>query len=338
MSQDTTGGGQFAAFEQRPDNKLWLFYKKNRLRKAYVLAYTWHEGRAGALAAFHVALDEVEGTEIEKPEECLVEVGCTVVFVPTKGTDYRIVETTVAMSGADLRELSKKSSASASAFPQLPTLEDKELSPACLTTEMVEELSSDPTSNGKAEHDDVECENGEIFQTIQEKMLRLKKSSMYGLDSEELESNDALAPQNAGCTNCGGAGYRHRGSDVWSPCIVCNNSSQIPMTPPEMREAVSQLCNEVRDLRAALHKQNMRIAEHEGMHITRDFLRGLGFAAEKCKREAALLEEHKQMSGLTHHALGRLEAYNAMEEHFRTLSEPRNSHTPPPAGQAKDGE
>ena len=100
-----------AAFDQRPDNKLWLFYKKSgpfRLEKVYVFAYTWHEGRSGALAAFHSALDEVEGKEIEKPEECLVEAGSTVVFVPIKlGMPFRIEKTTVRMSGEEARVMVK---------------------------------------------------------------------------------------------------------------------------------------------------------------------------------------------------------------------------------------
>lgn len=99
---------QFAAFEQRPDNKLWLFYRKSgpfRLAKAYVFAYTWHEGRSGALAALHVALDEVEGKEVEKPQECLVESGSMVVFVNRSG--FRVVETTMPMSGEDVRAMSK---------------------------------------------------------------------------------------------------------------------------------------------------------------------------------------------------------------------------------------
>ena len=436
----------FSAFEQRPDNSLWLFYKlgqnpaeqrndpadssrgtreqrdeKVRLRKAYVLAYTWHEARAGAMAAFHrassatgrassatgpasphsrlqrdepagqaggassdfsedmasVSPSAVEGKEIKDPEECLVEAGSTVVFVPINPSlPCLIVETSVVMSGADLRQLSKKPSVlpmphvDGSFFPKLESLVDKVIPPASLTSEMVHEMSSsEETSNGKAQTD------GEIFQTIQQKMLRLKKSSTYGLVSIEEEDSKEI------CTNCGDAGYRHAGSGTWTYCVVCNNNEQIPMSPPEMREAVSQLCNEVRELRDQLNLgvalkysrtfedawkawgsdygpealrqvrlgwdlrggtlsagEDDRVTESTGTHITQDFLRGLVFAAEKCKREAAVLEAHKNISGLTHHALGRLEAYNAMEEHFRTLSEPRNSHTPPLAGQAKDGE
>ena len=99
---------QFAAFEQRPDNKLWLFYRVSgalRLAKVYVFAYTWHEGRSGALAALHVALDEVEGKEVEKPQECLVKEGSTIVFVNHRG--FRMVETTVPMSGEDARGMAK---------------------------------------------------------------------------------------------------------------------------------------------------------------------------------------------------------------------------------------
>ena len=99
---------QFAAFEQRPDNKLWLFYRISgalRLAKVYVFAYTWHEGRSGALAALHVALDEVEGKEVEKPQECLVEAGSMVVYVNHRG--FRMLETTVPMSGEDVRGMAK---------------------------------------------------------------------------------------------------------------------------------------------------------------------------------------------------------------------------------------
>lgn len=301
MSQDITGGGQFAAFEQRPDNKLWLFYKKNRLRKAYVLAYTWHEGRAGALAAFHVALDEVEGTEIENPEDCLVEAGCTVVFVPTKGTDYRIVETTVAMLGADLRELSKKPS----------------VVPIDLVYDPAVSNEAGVVLNGKSESVEVV---DELFQSIQGKMQRLKKSATYGKEDTSADVNESPKDE---CVNCGSLGYRYGGHLAWIECDDCNSDEQISW----IMDVLAQLKADKEDITAKYNAlvQDLKSCADERVHITQDFRRGLSFAAEKCKREAALLEAHKNTSGLTHHALGRLEAYNAMEEHFRTLSEPRNS-------------
>lgn len=171
--------GQFAAFDQRPDNKLWLFYKKSgpfRLEKAYVFAYTWHEGRSGALAGFHVALDQVEGKEVEKPEECLIQAGSMVVFAPAKtGMPFRIVETTTPMSGEEARAMIKG--------------------------------------------------DGELLNSIRKKMNGLKSSdaSESSIDEEQREESvDSV------CSNCGGLGYRHVGSDVWNECVVCNSDEHIP--------------------------------------------------------------------------------------------------------------
>ena len=96
----------FAGFNLRPDNKLWIFYAKSgpyRLRKAYVFAYTWFEGRSGALAALHCSFDQVEGREVENAEETLVEAESVVVFVTRAG--FRVIETTERMSGNEARSL-----------------------------------------------------------------------------------------------------------------------------------------------------------------------------------------------------------------------------------------
>ena len=278
--------GQFAAFEQRPDNKLWLFYKKNgpyRLRKAYVLAYTWHEARAGALVAFHVALDEVEGKEIEKPSECLVEAGSTVVFVPISGTVYRIVETTVAMSGDDIRKLAVSSI--------LPAVgEAVESDPAVRRDDDVAAKSL----NGKIEADEV---SGELFQSIQKRMQRLMKSSTYGKD---VSNPECMIHGNAGCpdpvdenspavvetdteestcSSCGGLGYCLKVAVApvepgWSECAVCNSDEHIPWVMDVIDELKA-------DKNTAYEERNRLVSLFASMALAMGWKAGIGQHEDK---------------------------------------------------------
>lgn len=97
----------FAAFNARPDAKLWIFqttkYPEEQENKvAYVFGYTWFEARSGALAALDAALDQIKGSEIERPSETIVEPGSTIVFIDKRGA-FHIVENRRSLSGEEIR-------------------------------------------------------------------------------------------------------------------------------------------------------------------------------------------------------------------------------------------
>ena len=97
-----------AAFEQRPDNKLWIFYEKSgglRLRKVYVFAYTWYDARNGALTALApLKSKDVEGSEVDLPEDILIDTGSMLVFTDKSGR-FEVLETLQRMSGKEASRL-----------------------------------------------------------------------------------------------------------------------------------------------------------------------------------------------------------------------------------------
>lgn len=98
----------FAGFDQRPDNKLWLFYEKSgefRLRKVFVFAYTWFDARDGALVGLNPSTRDMEGEEIESPEDVMLDEGSTIVFAGTKQGQFEIIELLRRMSGKEASKL-----------------------------------------------------------------------------------------------------------------------------------------------------------------------------------------------------------------------------------------
>ena len=97
-----------SAFEQRPDNKLWIFYEKSgglRLRKVYVFAYTWYDARNGALTALApLKSKDVEGSEVDLPEDILIDTGNMLVFTDKSGR-FEVLETLQRMSGKEASRL-----------------------------------------------------------------------------------------------------------------------------------------------------------------------------------------------------------------------------------------
>lgn len=94
----------FAGFDSRKDNKLWVFITKSGDAIVYVIAFTWFEARAGALVELKVSQSDVLGHQVENADVYHIKSGSKIVLMDKQSMPH-VTTLSQAMSGREAIKL-----------------------------------------------------------------------------------------------------------------------------------------------------------------------------------------------------------------------------------------